>query len=368
MNTHTQIVLPACRPHDDRRPERRGRALVNAQALRGIKARVGGRVPLLLFLAAAAFSLTPYATPGIALAVGTGLALTSSNPFPALSRKLAKNLLQLSIILLGFSMNLVTALAAGRDGLLFAAATILATFALAHFLARRLRIAPKTSTLIAAGSAICGGSAIAAVGAVIDAAESDMSVAMATIFLLNAAALYLFPPLGHALGLSQVQFGTWAGIAIHDVSSVVGAASRFGLPALQTATAVKLSRALWIVPVALVAAHRFRQPVPTGTTASTHDFHAEQPAGGKRKLHLPWFIAGFLAASLARTLFPPVAAMAPALTHGATVALTLTLFLIGAGISRSTLRTVGPRPMVQGLLLWIFIATSSLILIKLTLR
>ncbi len=303
-----------------------------------------------LFLTAAAFSLTPWASPAIALALGMALALTHENPFHHVGRRAAKFLLQGCVILLGFGMNLAVVLRAGAHGATLAAASIAATFALGGWLGRRLKISPKTSVLISAGTAICGGSAIAAVGTVTGAAEGEMTVAMGTVFLLNAVALYSFPLIGHALHLTQTQFGTWAGIAIHDISSVVGAASRYGLPALQTATAVKLSRALWIVPVAVAAGRVFR---PHGT----HGAHS-----GARP-EMPWFIGLFLLASVARTFIPGVAALAPSLSRLAEVGLTLTLFLIGAGLSRETLRAVGWKPMAQGVLLWVFISVTSLLVI-----
>lgn len=301
----------------------------------------------ILFCLVAAFCLTPWATPGLALALGMLLALTAGNPWLRQSRPAAKWLLQASVVLLGFGMNLGAVARAGERGLGLALVTIAGTFILGAVLARGLRVPSRVSALISAGTAICGGSAIAAVGAVVDAAEAEMSVALGTVFLLNAVALYLFPRLGWALGLSQAQFGTWAGMAIHDISSVVGAASTYGLAALQTATAVKLSRALWIVPVALIAGWKFgpRQP---------------EAALRPRQAPIPWFIAGFLLASLARTLLAPVAAAGPWLSRAAVAGLTVTLFLIGAGLSRATLKAVGTRPLLLALLLWLAIGLGSL--------
>ena len=299
----------------------------------------------LLFALLAAFCVSPWASPPVALALGLALALTLGNPFPGPSRHAAKGLLQGCVVLLGFGLNLSLVLRAGASGALFASASIGLTFALGFWLKGRLGIAAKTSALISAGTAICGGSAIAAVGSVIGAAEGEMTVALGTVFVLNAVALFAFPLLGHALGLTPTQFGTWAGIAIHDVSSVVGAASRYGGGALGTATAVKLSRALWIVPVSAGAAALFRRAAP-GQTAGP--------------MHVPWFIGLFGLASVARTLWPDVAALAPILTHLATMGLALTLFLIGAGLSRETLRQVGPRPMAQGILLWLAVSGGSL--------
>ncbi len=298
------------------------------------------------FFLATAFCLTPWASPPFALALGLALALTLGNPYPQLSQTVSKWLLQGCVVLLGFGMNLALVLKAGASGAAFAAGSITLTFALGYWLKGRLHINRKTSALISAGTAICGGSAIAAVGSVVGAAEGEMTVAMGTVFVLNAVALFVFPPLGHALGLTQTQFGTWAGVAIHDVSSVVGAASRYGAVALQTAAAVKLSRALWIVPVSALAAVAFRRNAG--------------PEHAPGTMHIPWFIGLFLLASIARTLLPGIAAIAPALTHLATTGLSLTLFLIGAGLSREMLKAVGWKPMAQGIALWLCISAGSL--------
>ncbi len=307
-----------------------------------------------LFICAAAFCLTPWASPPVALTLGAFLALTHENPFAHLGKKASATLLQVCVVLLGFGMDLPVVLRAGASGAGFAAVTIAATLGLGWWLGRALGILPKTSALISAGTAICGGSAIAAVGSVIGVAEGEITVAMGTVFILNAVALYLFPVLGHTMHMSQAQFGTWAGVAIHDISSVVGAASHYGLSALQTATAVKLSRALWIIPVAFGAAYAFRPG--KHVAASIHDLvPAERPT-----IKVPWFVGLFLLASVLRSYVPGVAAAAPGLSHTATVGLTLTLFLIGAGLSARTLRTVGWRPLLQGVLLWVFISVASL--------
>ena len=303
-----------------------------------------------LFFGAAAFCLTPWASPPIALTLGAVLALTHENPFANLGKALSGRLLQVCVVFLGFGMDLPVVLKAGANGAGFAALTIAATLALGWWLGKILGILPKTSALISAGTAICGGSAIAAVGSVIGVAEGEITVAMGTVFILNAVALYLFPWLGHTLHLSQAQFGTWAGVAIHDISSVVGAASHYGLSALQTATAVKLSRALWIIPVAFGAAYAFRSDTGDGSTAP-----AEKP-----KVAVPWFVGFFLLASVLRSYVPGVAHVAPALSQAATVGLTLTLFLIGAGLSARVLRAVGWRPLLQGVVLWVFISVASL--------
>ena len=234
-------------------------------------------------------------------------------------------------------MNLNAMFAAARHGFLLALATIALTFLLGAGLRRLLHLDRSTATLVSAGTAICGGSAIAATALSIGAAEAEISVAMGTVFLLNAVALYLFPMLGHAMGLSQVQFGSWSGIAIHDVSSVVGAASAYGQEALQTATAVKLSRTLWIIPVALIAGWAQRRQPP------------RRPRLLQRKLPIPWFIGLFVLASVASTFLPPVHEVAPFLQIAAKIGMTLTLLLIGTSLSRASLKAVGSRPILQGL-------------------
>lgn len=289
-----------------------------------------------LFFLLAAFCVTPWASPPIALGLGLALALTLGNPYQAKTAKIAKYLLQASVVGLGFGMNLRQVAAAGRSGFLFTLATIFGTLALGWIAGRALRIEPRVTHLISSGTAICGGSAIAAVGPVIDARNEEMSVSLATVFVLNSVALFVFPPLGHAAGLSQGQFGVWSAIAIHDTSSVVGAAAKFGDEALRIATTVKLTRALWIVPLTLGTAFAFRKTA---------------------RVTIPWFILWFLLASLVRTYFDgPFDLIVPI----ARVGLTLTLFLIGAGLSRASLRAVGVRPLLLGVILWIAISTVSL--------
>ena len=289
-----------------------------------------------LFFLLAAFCVTPWASPPIALGLGLALALTLGNPFQAKTGKIAKYLLQASVVGLGFGMNLRQVAAAGRSGFLFTLATIFGTLALGWIVGRAFRIEPRVTHLISSGTAICGGSAIAAVGPVIDARNEEMSVSLATVFVLNSVALFIFPPLGHAAGLTQGQFGVWAAIAIHDTSSVVGAAAKFGDEALRIATTVKLTRALWIVPLTLGTAFAFRKTA---------------------RVTVPWFILWFLVASLVRTYFDGPFDL---IVRLARTGLTLTLFLIGAGLSRASLRAVGVRPLLLGVILWIAISTVSL--------
>ena len=307
----------------------------------------------LIFLAfGVLLSLAPWFSPGYALLFGIAGALAIGNPFSKTTRKVSKVLLQSSVVLLGFSMNLDAALKSGMNGFVIAAITIVFTLSLGMFVGKILKMKKMDALLISAGTAICGGSAIAAVGQVIGADEAEMSVAIGTVFLLNAVALFLFPVLGHAFGLSQIQFGTWAGIAIHDISSVVGASSRYGLTALQVATAVKLSRSLWIAPVAFGASWAYRKGKLTDDKSRV--------VGGKAKVAFPTFILLFIVASILGTYIPLVASGAPMLNRAATIGLTLTLLLIGADLSKRALASVGWRPLVQGLIIWAFIASVSL--------
>ena len=287
-----------------------------------------------------------------ALIGGALLALTLGNPFPAQTKRASRPLLQASVILLGFSVDLGTVARAGLDGLVFSLVSILAVFALGAGLRRLLGVRPVTALLVSAGTAICGGSAIAAVATVLDAPDEDVSVAAGTVFLLNAVALLLFPPLGHLLGLSQTQFGMWAGIAVHDIASVVGAGTAYGPRALDVATAVKLARVLYLVPIVLLLAFLGRR----GSRETGGESRARPP--------LPWFVAGFLAASAARSLSPFVAAQAPLVKSVAGAGFALSLALIGLGLSRTALRAVGPRPLILGVALWLFISLAALAAVR----
>ncbi|MET0753910.1 MAG: putative sulfate exporter family transporter [Pyrinomonadaceae bacterium] len=300
----------------------------------------------ILFFLLVLACLTPYVSPPIALALGLALAFTVGNPFQGKIGKPTRILLQVSIVLLGFGMDLSKVIAAGRSGILFTIATIFGTLALGYFIGKILKVKDKTSSLISSGTAICGGSAIAAVAPAIRADSEEISVSLATIFILNSVALFIFPAIGHWLNLSPNQFGVWSAIAIHDTSSVVGAAAKFGGEALQIATALKLARALWIIPVTLFFAFVYRS----------------NDSDKRTKIAVPWFIFLFLLATVLRTYAP--AKMPPSvfdsLVNAAKTGLTITLFLIGASLSRSALKTVGVRPLIQGILLWIVISIVSL--------
>ena len=284
--------------------------------------------------------LLPFVTPAIALFAGLAFALTAGQPYPKFSKKTSKYLLQFSVVGLGFGMNLYASLQSGKEGMLFTIVSVFAVLALGMWLGKRLLIDRKTSYLIAAGTAICGGSAIAAVGPVVKADDNQMSMSLGTIFILNAIALFIFPPIGHLLGLTQEQFGLWAAIAIHDTSSVVGAGAAYGETALEIATMVKLTRALWIIPITILTMFLFKQK--------------------GAKITIPWFILFFILAMVANTFLSLPEALTRSVVWTAKQGLTLTLFLIGAGLSRQVIRQVGIRPMVQGILLWIFIGAISL--------
>ena len=288
--------------------------------------------------------LTPWVTPPLALGLGLFIALFVGHPFLHLNHKATHLLLQVSVVGLGFGMNVAGALRAGREGFLFAVVSIAGTLGFGLLLGRIFRIEKKTSLLISGGTAICGGSAIAALSPVIRAEERQVSVAMGTVFILNSIALFLFPVVGHFLHLSQNQFGLWSAIAIHDTSSVVGAAGRYGPEALQIATTVKLARALWIIPVSLLAAFFFRK----------------RGIGSKRaRINIPWFIGLFVVAILLNTWLP-VPALDHAIVQASHAGLTLTLFLIGSGLSMQVLKNTGVRPLLQGILLWAMISVTTL--------
>lgn len=296
-----------------------------------------------LFLTFLVFTLTPWASPPVALTLGLLLGLTFGNPYGRQTRQYTRILLQASVVALGFGMNLYEVLHAGRHGFLYTALGIAFALALGMLLAYALKIERTAGFLISAGTAICGGSAIAAVGPVIGANDDEMSVALGTVFILNSLALLIFPAIGVALHLSQDQFGLWAALAIHDTSSVVGASAKYGALALAVGTTVKLARALWIVPLALGAAVVKRSSA---------------------RIEWPWFIGFFVLAAVFNTFLPAGASAYHALYTAGKIGLTVTLFLIGCSVSRSTLREVGPRPLLQGVLLWIIVALTSLLLIR----
>ena len=292
-------------------------------------------IPALRFLAA-------WVTPPVVLFIGLVFALLCGQAYPTFNKNVSKKLLQYSVIGLGFGMNLQASLASGKEGMLFTIISVIGTLLIGMFIGCKvLKLNRNTSYLISSGTAICGGSAIAAVGPIIKAKDTDMSMALATVFILNAIGLFLFPILGHWLELSQQDFGTWAAIAIHDTSSVVGAGAAYGEEALQVATTIKLTRALWIIPLALVTSIIFRSE-------------------GK-KISIPWFILFFIVAMLINTYlladFPQIGKFIAGIARKGLI---ITMFFIGASLSVDVIKSVGIRPLLQGILLWIIISAGSL--------
>lgn len=297
----------------------------------------------ILFVLGLLFCLTPWASPPLALLAGLFFGAVASHPYPGESRQISKYLLQAAVVGLGFGMNLRQVLRAGSSGFVYTAAGIAFALAIGTLLGKLIAVQPRASFLISTGTAICGGSAIAAVGPVLGATEDEMSVSLGTIFMLNSIALLAFPPIGTALKLTQSQFGLWAALAIHDTSSVVGASARYGVAALAVGTTVKLARALWIVPVTVATAF---------------------VKGSKTRIQWPWFILFFCLAAMANTYLLVGLPVYQLLNNAGKLMLIFTLFLIGATLSPAALRKVGPRPLIQGVLLWIIVAVTSLLAIR----
>jgi uncharacterized integral membrane protein (TIGR00698 family) len=310
-----------------------------------------GLDPKTIFFLGLLLAASGMVSPPVALAGGIVFGFTVAHPLAGESHRLAKLLLQASVVALGFGMNLHQVLHAGRSGFLYTAVSICCALGLGLLLGRVLQVGGKASFLISAGTAICGGSAIAALAPLSDASEQEISVSMGTVFVLNSVALLAFPAIGSALHLSQNQFGLWAALAIHDTSSVVGAAAKYGGQALAVGTTVKLARALWIVPLSLLTA-----------TYMQRRYGRSEVEGGAptAKVAVPWFILLFCLASVFNTCVPRFGAEYGALNHLGKTGLTATLYLIGTGLSRQTLRQMGVRPLLQGVLLWILVAGVSL--------
>ena len=292
-------------------------------------------------------------SPPVALFVGLIFALCFGAPCQKFNKKLSKQLLQASVVGLGFGMNLVQSLKSGAEGMLFTIISVALVMIVGVWLGRKMRIEQKTSYLISSGTAICGGSAIAAVGGVLKANENQMAVSLGVVFILNAIALFVFPPIGRMLGMSDGQFGTWAAIAIHDTSSVVGAGQAYSATACEIATLVKCTRALWIIPLAFFTAYLYRN---------------DASATGKTKVAVPWFIILFVVAMVVNTYTPEslTSTMQPIYQGIAMLAkrmMTVVLFAIGAGLSLKVVRQVGLRPLVLAVVLWIVIGIGSLLVV-----
>jgi uncharacterized integral membrane protein (TIGR00698 family) len=296
-----------------------------------------------LFFAGLILAASGYLSPPFALAAGLAYGLTFIHPYHLDAKILSKHLLQVSVVGLGFGMDLQQVLHVGRSGFIYTAGSISFAMLFGWGLGKILKVKKRISFLISAGTAICGGSAIAAVAPITNASQEEIAVSLGTVFVLNSVALLTFPSIGAALHLTQTQFGLWSALAIHDISSVVGATAKYGAIALAVGTTVKLARALWIVPLSI------------GTAISNKS---------KARIRWPWFILFFCLAAVANTYVHTFQAYYPSLRHLGIVGLTVTLFLIGTGLSKETLRSVGVRPLLQGVVLWIVVAAGSLLLIQ----
>jgi uncharacterized integral membrane protein (TIGR00698 family) len=297
---------------------------------------------ILIFIAGFGIAASGLISPPIALLAGLVFGLVLKHPFQKESRWGARFLLQASVVALGFGMNLHEIIYAGKSGFVYTAIGITAALLLGLALGALMRVGGKASFLISAGTAICGGSAIAAVGPIAGASDEEMAVSLGTIFVLNSIALFLFPWIGNSLHLSETQFGLWAALAIHDTSSVVGATAKYGPTALALGTTIKLARALWIVPLSIATALWMKS---------------------KARIQWPWFILFFILAAIANTFLPRMSGAFAVLSHIGRLGLTATLFLIGTNLTKETLKKMGVWPLLQGFTLWIIVGTATLLLV-----
>ena len=287
-------------------------------------------------------------SPAIALFLGLVFAIFCTMPYAKFNKKASKYLLQASVVGLGFGMSIEKSLQSGSEGMMFTIVSVVAVMIFGVLIGYWMHLERKTSYLIASGTAICGGSAIAAVGPVLKANENEMAVSLGVIFILNAIALFIFPPIGHYFEMSQTQFGTWAAIAIHDTSSVVGAGSAYGEEACEIATLIKCTRALWIIPLALVTMMIFREK--------------------GNKISIPWFIFLFIIAMVINTYCGLPEAVSATVVYIAKRALVITLFFIGASLSVKMIKSVGVKPLILAVLLWIIIGVSSFLVVMNTIK
>lgn len=299
---------------------------------------------MLRFLFIALLIVSAFCSPAIALFAGIAYALVFGNAYLVFSKTVSKYLLQAAVVGLGFGMNLHQSLEAGREGMLFTIVSVTGIMVFGYFIGRWMKVSPRLTHLVSSGTAICGGSAIAAVAPVIGADENETSLSLAVVFTLNAVALFVFPPIGHVLGLTQEQFGLWSAIAIHDTSSVVGAAAIFGPEALAVATTVKLTRALWIIPLSLISMFSFRE-------------------NGSRRIHIPWFICLFIIAMVLNTYLTIPEPVLRCISVASHKMLSVTLFLIGSSLSVGAIKSVGAKPVLLGVTLWILISITSLLIV-----
>lgn len=335
-----------------------------------------GALRLILFFACLVGASLPWSNPALALTIGIVIALAGLAVYEKQGKKISRFLIQACVVLLGFRVNLGDVAQAAAEGVWLAIGTIVGTLALGFLVAKMLRMERDSSLLVSTGTAICGGSAIAAVGSSIGATSSAMAVATGAVFILNAIALYVFPSLGHALHLTTNQFGTWCGVAVHDMSSVAGAATAFdkantaagvtaeaGKSAADIANIVKMTRVLWIAPIAIGAGWWWSR-------TRAQDASGEGASGSKAKKSsvFPWFILYFLIASAVATFVPQVKDFSRPIKMTSAVGFQAALFLIGCGLSKKAMREVGWRALVLAIVLWVGVATSSLAVIRATIH
>lgn len=297
----------------------------------------------IIFICCAILCLMPFISSPIALVIGFIIAQLFGNPYERLSKKASNLLLKIAVVGLGFGMNVFTAIHVGKEGISFTIISISCVMILGLILTKVFKIDRIIGYLIAAGTAICGGSAIAALSPITKAKDNQISVALSVVFTLNSIALLIFPPIGHLFHMTQHEFGLWCAIAIHDTSSVVGASSKYGEQALQIATTVKLARALWIIPLSFMTVLFFKS--------------------SSKKINIPWFIGLFLIAICLNTYIPVIHEISPIIIMFSKAVLTLTLFLIGTSLSFNMLKNIGYKPLLLAIILWIVIASGSLLLI-----
>lgn len=295
----------------------------------------------MLFAVLLVACLLPWVVAWHALILGAVVGLAAGNPFPKETANWSRKLLQLAVILMGFGLTIREVASVGADAAVYTFIGITLTLALGYLANRVIRGEGVTAFLVTVGTSICGGSAIAALAPVVHADDRQTGVSLATVFTLNAVALLAFPLLGVWIGLTQGEFGVWAAMAIHDTSSVVGAASTYGDEALKIGTTVKLTRALWILPLALLAGLALK-------------------SRGKAKF--PYFLLGFIATSTLASLVE-----SGLWEYGYQLSrrvLVVTIFLIGCGLTRDVIRRAGPRPMALGVFLWVVVSVGSLLAIR----
>lgn len=302
------------------------------------------RYPQILYILLLLICCFPFVSASCALLLGLVASALIGTPFKNLINKWSSILLKASVIGFGFGIDIHVLLNAGKENIGMTAGFVLGALAIGILLGVLLKIDKTIALLISVGTAICGGSAIAAVGSTVKANSDQLSIATGTVFLLNALALFIFPVFGHWLGLSQVQFGHWVAIAIHDTSSVVGASAHYGDEALKVASISKMLRILWIIPVLTI--------LVIGSSKN------------KRTLKFPLFIIGFILASCIFSFIPAGKELFKDLYAVAKQMMVVSLFMIGSSVSVGTVKqVVGGKVLLQAVALWVLVTVASLLVI-----